>query len=354
MFGAAAFRFEDVEVLGFRIDLNQHGSDVEEALTKLIEPLNFHLTPGADTAGWAGAVSDFKYCPATCTIMLELLRYGQMKPRKPVPPLTLHDYESQHELLVRILVGRVDDDTAQARNPATFVPAVFVDNPWSKALGRDTLGYDKRMAMFCVMHKGTLSPLRSDGRLSADEEPEPLGSIKEIHLSTITGKDPAGETLLLKLDCPYQDFDDWATFDEIDPDLAWGAFPLAPIRWQQSDFDKREFRRSFALSVTTKTFKGFDSIQASPIGERRLHEEMPGQKTWITSRFAIDDGAQIARPSGIVELTLCANQAAPEAWCEILCKMLGIAPGESGTISLPSGSWYRMRCSMDLTVDDGL
>jgi hypothetical protein len=356
VFGSSSFRFDDVEILGFRVDLSEHCREVDEELTKLIEPLNFHRTPQRNISlSTTKAVSDFEYRHGTCTLMVELLRYGKMRPSEPAPPLTQEDYESQHELLTRILVGRVDDDTAQARDAATFVPAIFVDNAWSKALGRDCLGYDKRMAMFCVVDGGKPYRLQPDGRLSPKHKrPEPLGSVAEIHLSTTTGKDPTPETILLKLDCPYKELDDWGAFDDIDLNVAWGAFPLAPIRWQQRDFDKPEFRRSFARSVTTTALKGFDSIQASPIGEPRLQLELPEQMTWINSQFTIDNGAQVARPTGIVELTLYANQEAPEAWWQTLCKMLRIAPGKSRTISLPSGSWYRMRCSMDLTIDDGL
>ena len=73
-----------------------------------------------------------------------------MKARVPTAPLEVDDSQSQHELVVRLLVGRVDDDTAQAHAPAVYVPAIFVDNPWSKMLGRDAIGFDKRMAEFCV------------------------------------------------------------------------------------------------------------------------------------------------------------------------------------------------------------
>ena len=87
--------------------------------------------------------------------MVELLRYGKMKLRQPLPSLRKDDYQSQHELLVRLLVGRVDDDTSQARDAAAFVPIIFVDNPWSKVLGRGVQGFDKRMADFCVFEKGS-------------------------------------------------------------------------------------------------------------------------------------------------------------------------------------------------------
>ncbi len=91
---------------------------------------------------------DFRYRVATPTLLIELLRYNRMRSKDPAPPMRLDDSQSQHELVVRLLVGRVDDDTAQASDPAVYVPAIFVDNAWSKALGRDMLGYDKRMADF--------------------------------------------------------------------------------------------------------------------------------------------------------------------------------------------------------------
>ena len=52
-----------------------------------------------------------------------------------------------------VLVGRVDDDTAQAHDPAVFVPAIFVDNPWSKILGREVQGFDKRMADSALLER---------------------------------------------------------------------------------------------------------------------------------------------------------------------------------------------------------
>jgi hypothetical protein len=43
IFGAPAFRFENVEVLGFRVDLGAYGRDFARDLDRLIKPLNFHL-----------------------------------------------------------------------------------------------------------------------------------------------------------------------------------------------------------------------------------------------------------------------------------------------------------------------
>ena len=155
LFGPPAFRFEDVEVIGFRVDLGAYGRDFTPELERLVEPLNFHLK---DSPIW-----DFRYRAATPILLIELLRYGRMRLKSPSPPLVPQDYQSQHELVVRLLVGKVDDDAAQAHDPATYVPAIFVDNPWSKVVGRDVQGFDKRMASFCVPGRGGPVAVLPDG-----------------------------------------------------------------------------------------------------------------------------------------------------------------------------------------------
>jgi hypothetical protein len=81
---------------------------------------------------------------------------------------TILDYQSQHELVVRILVGRVDDDTTQARDAATYVPAIFADNPWSKTIGH--CGGLPSHGEFCAERDGKRIPLRPDGRLRGGDE----------------------------------------------------------------------------------------------------------------------------------------------------------------------------------------
>jgi hypothetical protein len=363
-FGPADFRFEDVEVLGFRIDLTKYSTGdnkhLDNELAELVKPLNFHLPADGDSQSTHSAVSDFQYRSASRTLMLELLRYGKMKLKNAPLPLTEKDFQSQHELVVRVLVGRVDDDTAQARDPATFVPTIFVDNPWSKVLARAVQGYDKRMADFCVLDdSNTLRPLRPDGRLLPDDkEPKPLASIAEIHLAKETKeaeiKEPSGH-ILLKLACPYQNIRnrDWDAFDKINPNLVFGAFPFPPIRWQQTDFDEAEYSRSFARSVLSKTPSEIQSIQVSPVGEKKLQQALKADTAWITGSFRFGDDLRVARPDGTVSLTFYAEKDAPAAW-KLLCKLLGINEGNSNSISFPSGSWYRIRCSMDFKGDNGL
>jgi hypothetical protein len=354
-FGVPAFRFEDVEVLGFRIDLGTYGRDFTRDLDRLIEPLNFHLAGPSGT----DAIWDFRYRAATRVLLVELLRYGRMKLRSPSPPMAVEDFQSQHELLVRLLVGRVDDDTAQAHSPALYVPAIFVDNPWSKVLGRDLQGFDKRMATFWARDAGGLAPLRPDGRVAGHSgagEPRPLGDVARVTLVDSTGApvDPDRPRTILDLDCSPANYEDWDAFDTIDLGLALNSLSLTGTRWRQSDFDAVEFRRSFARSAVTESLKGFRSIQVSPVTDRGL------EPAWITGTFVVDDDFRIARPSGIARLTFHAvenDRKAPTApaagpYWNLLCEMLG--DGRRADVSLPTGSWYRLLCSMDLSIDDGL
>lgn len=342
-FGVPAFRFEDVEVIGFRIDLG-HRPGLDEDLARLIEPLNFHLEP----AQGQDRISDFRYLPATRTVLVELLRYGRMKLKTQESPLTVLDYQSQHELLVRVLVGRVDDDTAQAHDPAIFVPAIFVDNPWSKVLGRDVQGFGKRMADFCIDEGSNIRPLRPDGCLPGEKQPRSLGSISSIRLvnRTSNAARPSGPPIL-DIDCSPETHSNWDAFRDVDLGLALGTFSLVDTRWRQTDFDRSEFRRAFARDAVRQALRGFRSVQVSPVGNRGL------DKTWITGAFTVDDHVRMVNPKGGARLTFRADPAAPGGWRNF-CEVLEIPEGESATHSFQTGSWYRLNFSMSMTVDDGL
>jgi hypothetical protein len=367
-FGTPAFRFEEVEVLGFRINLAELGRDVRSDLEALVRPLNFHLfepAMGNRNGGWRKASSDFRYRAATATLVIELLRYGRMRARVPAPPLAVDDSQSQHELLVRLLVGRVDDDSAQAHAPAVFVPAIFVDNPWSKALGRDAIGFDKRLADFFVRRgngpKSRLERLLPDGRLAtrtsspaaAEQRPEPLGDIRSINLVERTG---AGNGKpLIEFNFPSNEHTDPDALRSVDLNLALGTSALAGTRWRQSDFDAAEFRRSFASVAVADSLRALRTIQVAPVATRGGLKQ-----TWITGTLAMDDDLQAHLPSGVATIKLHAvppveqrrsAPSAPQAW-NMLCRMLG--DGTTAEVTLPTGSWYRLLCSMDLRIDDGL
>ena len=339
-FGLPFYRFEDVEALGFRIDL---GGASQDKYLELIRRLNFHLDQRLEPI-------DFQYRPATRILNLELLRYGKMKMMEPLAPLTDLDFQSQHELVIRVLVGRVDDDSAQGQDPATYVPAIFVDNSWSKALGRDVLGLDKRLAHFCVDDGTGLKSLAPNGRLPAHDTPEALASITEVRLAANTALS-ASDPRLMTLDCPYKTFDGWNDLQEIDLNLVYGPTSMFPFQWRQDDFEDAEFRRSFAQTAMVQSLYGFRSVQVSPVGEKALIDACRTESTWIKGTFSLVGPVEFAQPQGVVALTLHDAPAAPQAW-RIFCDLLG-AKDDQARLYLPTGSWYRMRCSMDLTLNDG-
>jgi hypothetical protein len=349
-FGVPAFRFDNVDIIGFRIDLDALVNNYKDKLARLIEPLNFHLKSAPAWAPDSGrnSITDFRYVPATGTVIIELLRYGKMRLQRPDLPLQVEDFQSQHELLVRVLVGRIDDDTVQAHDPAVFVPAIFVDNPWSKILGREVQGFDKHMADFCVFQNGKPTRLQPNGRVSGTADTRALVDIKRIDLVKTFGSQAAGATIPI-LDLSYPPGIEMSSeaFENIDLELALGGSSLSLTRWRQSDFTDPEFRRSFARSAVRRTLKGFRSIQVSPVGERAM------DKTWITGTFAVDDTVRFARPAGVVNLTLHDEPTAPEGW-RLLCDLVGVPNGGQKSLSFPTGNWYRMQCSMDLTIDNGL
>jgi len=359
-FGIPPFQFDDVEVLGFRLNLDELGVPDKTArarlLNKMVERLNFHFEPLGSTRGPGSPVirnpiPDFRYQVASSTIMVELLRYGKMRLKEATPPLRAHDYQSQHELVVRLLVGRVDEDAAQAHSPATFVPAIFVDNSWSKIVGRSVQGFDKWMADFCVSVDGRLERLRPDGRLSVkSERPEELASIKEIRLVDTTGKG-LGERIV-RLDCPFDQDGNWGAFQRIDLRLASQSSSPVPLRWGQDDIRDAAFRRSFARSVIPDSIRKLRSIQVSPIGEEGLLEKWKAETTLIEGTFIADELPQMVIPNSTATLILRSETTAPTAW-KTMCSLFGIAEGDEDSISLVPGNWYRMRCSLELKIRDG-
>jgi hypothetical protein len=254
-------------------------------------------------------------------------------------------------LVVRLLVGRVDEDAAQAHSPATFVPAIFVDNSWSKIVGRSVQGFDKWMADFCVSVDGRLERLRPDGRLSVkSERPEELASIKEIRLVDTTGKG-LGERIV-RLDCPFDQDGNWGAFQRIDLRLASQSSSPVPLRWGQDDIRDAAFRRSFARSVIPDSIRKLRSIQVSPIGEEGLLEKWKAETTLIEGTFIADELPQMVIPNSTATLILRSETTAPTAW-KTMCSLFGIAEGDEDSISLVPGNWYRMRCSLELKIRDG-
>jgi hypothetical protein len=325
-----------MELLGFRVDLPPPTRDTIDDIAQLVRPLNFHLYPRAPT------IEDFEYRLATRSIIVELIRYGKMKYGADAGPLSKDTYMSQHELLVRVLVGRVDQGASQARDAATYVHSIFVDNPTSKAVGREMQGYPKLLAAFCeTTGTGELRALPQNSQA-------PLSSISALVRATrFAGTPDPNASRVLELSYSVPQFDD--DFIALDDALFSGIDSLAGFPWRHSDFDDPAFRKSFARDVVNNGLRRARSVQVIPV-EKVGHQP----QTWLRGTYALTD-IRFQQPAGIATLKFLADQEtarlAPN-WNALCCLFTEL----SGTsaINLSSGNWYRVRCNMDLTINDGL
>ncbi|MEN9631189.1 MAG: hypothetical protein RJA10_4417 [Pseudomonadota bacterium] len=335
-FTPTGFRFDDVELFGFRIDLPQEDRS-QRLLEVMLDRLNFHRLPHAQRPGWGSQA--FRFRPASLSVAVELLRYGRMYWGEDPRPRHLwpadEPYTSQHELLLRILVGRVDDASVQACDPALYVPAIFVDNPWSKLIGRELQGFKKRLASFCVDGQ----PLALDGFLPGQTERMPLAKVNRVCALDAIGGTPGKPLLELELPPSADDGRPWVDLGDVVLDTARDAWRSA--RWRQRHFADEEFRREFARDVLTQRVDRLQSIQVTPVDLRGL------PSAWITGTFGFDE-LQAVQPDGVATLTLGDGGGdCPQAW-GLLTSLL---PG--GRVSLPTGDWYHARGSMRMTIGRG-
>jgi len=324
-----------MELLGFRVDLPPATPDTIDDLARLVHPLNFHLHPRAPT------IEDFEYRLATRSIIVELIRYGKMKYDADAGPLSKDTYMSQHELLVRMLVGRVDQGASQARDAATYVHSIFVDNPTSKAVGREMQGYPKLLAAFCeTTETGELRALSQSSQA-------PLSSISALVRATRFAGPASSASRVLELSYSVPQFDD--DFITLDDALFSGIDSLAGFPWRHSDFDDPAFRRSFARDVVNDGLRRARSVQVIPV-VKVGHQP----QTWLRGTYALTN-IRFQQPAGIAPLRFLADddtaRCAPN-WKD-LCRLFTELSGTS-VINLASGNWYRVRCNMDLTINDGL
>jgi hypothetical protein len=336
-FATPAFRFRDVFSVGFRIDLDGFAEEADAMLDELIEPLNFHVVDaGIDRRR---SITPFRFQAASRTIVVELLQYTKMISPE-APGLTPDDFTSQHELVVRILVGRVDDDSAQARSPAVYVPAIFVDNPWSKVFGRELLGYDKYLAHFCTGDDGK-QIVSMAGTFGG--APSQVSAIRTLRVAPRIDDRPASQgAQLIQIQCPASALADLRFLRPAVTGVSSDLRATGP--WTQWDFELPEFRRSFARTVLGDGFLNFASVQRVPVDNRGL------PPTLITGMYSLDD-VEVAFPAGIATLTFPnppseLTDAFPPPWAR-LCRLLSRQP-----VALPTGDWYCLRCSMDLAIDE--
>lgn len=333
---ATGFRFEDVELYGFRIDLREHGEDADRALEQMVTALNsFHTRVTDPKTGLPGKEerldTAFRYRAASRTVVIELLRYGKMLLGETPWPGASEPFTAQHELLLRVLVGRVDDNTTQARDPAVFVPAIFVDNPLSKLIGRELQGFKKQLASFV---DGANQPLSIDGFCGADPVRRPLADVTKVLLTDRPGDPGDNRSPILEITWP-------ARAAQADESESFETLPSEQYatRWRQDDFDDVEFRRAFAGNVLAEGWNHFRSLQVGPVDTR----QMP--KAWIGGRCTLRD-VRASFPVGIVTLTLGNNKNLTPAWQQLHEQF-----GRDREVALPSGAWYHIRCSLDLRLE---
>ena len=390
-YGTPESIFRHVEVLGFRLDIPSEdtlsratGSEARQAgkLFELISPLNFHLDPRGYNDS---ARPDFYYRPATSGLTIELLRYGRMSMAKASGDLTAEDFQSQHELLVRLVVGRVDEDSAQAQEVATFVPALFVDNTWSKFLGRKFMGLDKRLAFFCARDGEDSVPLSPRDAAEWEEgggrpKPRSLAEIAQVCLAQrvlpelrdgmaagdASALEEARRRILtaapaaLEIACDPDLIDDWDRFELAPTDAVLRRSPIAPRRWRQDDFEDGEVRRDFARAAAAGSTGSFLGIQSAPIGEKGLRAAWKKEATWITGRYKMAGSAMLARPRGVITIKLHRLEGNPVEGWDRLCDLLNVpketSDGGPGflSVTLGPGSWYRLLYDMDLSLENGL
>lgn len=328
--GSSASWFRNIEVLGARLEVPRFQSpapanDVmaqkeqqtqEQKFYGLIEPLNFHLPKGAESDLPDFLRPDFHYRPATTAITIELLRYGRMGILEDMEGMTSEDFQSQHELMVRAVVGRIDQDAAQGQDPSTFVPAIFVDNTWSKFIGRHFNGLDKRLAHFCIDESGDegrsgersrqrgearkVVPLSPADAADIRENAPPLHRIVQVRLASWMLPETAGSLddpvdgaplieapaataaalvdkererlaklgpVLYELECDPEFIKGWDDFKAAPSDAILGTSPLAVRPWRQEDFEDPEVRRDFARAAGGGVADAFYGVQASPLIE---------------------------------------------------------------------------------------
>src|SRR5690606_13684666 len=129
---APTYEFHDVELTGFRVPASL------ACLRALVdEQLN---NPFPERT--------YRYEPASHSIIIECLDYGSMLAAHAPPGFRSGDSTSQRELIFRVLVGRVNDGSGIAREPALFCPFLYVDSSWSLLSGREVIGYPKAIARF--------------------------------------------------------------------------------------------------------------------------------------------------------------------------------------------------------------
>jgi hypothetical protein len=133
-----------------------------------------------------------------------------------------------------------------------------------------------------------------------------------------------------------------------------GGLPGLGLPWRQSDFSDPEFRRSFARDVMAARFSEFRSIQTVPVSD--VGNDLP--RSWVQGRFTLVR-PRFSSSDGLARLRFAAPPSSPYAWRKLVdllahTGLLDAGAPAGGWLTVAPGDWYRVRCDIDLLIDDGL
>jgi hypothetical protein len=289
---------------------------------------------------------NFRYRVATAEVIIEYLEYKKMRSTASETQCrTRDDYSRQYELVVRLLVGKTEEDSATATEPRVFCPILFVDNWASMVSGREMMGLWKRMAVF-------------DPPILESNDPGPdKVSLKVKQANRLEA--------VLEIEYPFQP--ESATESTSLKDLrgsdARGVFP-----WVQEDFSgSTEFRSNFARDWMKVSGEKFFTVQ-------RVWLPRPGDapyRQWVEAEYSIR-GFKIAQPAGSASLTFgqffdlelakllttdteLGNLSNDESGIQAdgtisLARLLGL--GDVQTITVQGAGWYEATGSFEARVLD--
>lgn len=315
------FVFAGVSIVGFKLS-----ADLGRLQTLCDKFLNADKNQG------------FQYRPASSQVIMEILNYRSMRPSGPpdvwVDPrdwLRASDNVTQKELVFRILVGKVDDDRAEATDPAVFCPFILVTTPWSVVSGREVIGFPKFFAHFF-----------SSGEGGIPEDVEDVASVSAITNwgGSESTDSAAGSSAVVTIDYVGRDASEVPVpLPELAASMMRGILP-----WDQEDFAPLdEFRRRFAGDWLNLRQSGFRMIQLKQVRASE-HPELACYIEIVEGEYEVSNLA-LAFPSGSVTIGI-----APDSSLKI-CEELGLSPGAH---IVTAGNWYRAECNFSLRMLDPL
>lgn len=282
--GPPPYRFENVDIFGFKLPVRN-----PEKLRRYCESvLNFE-----------GDDQGFKYKVATDFVVVELLEYGSMRfdrSGKRAAWQRESDRVAQNELVIRVLVGKVEDDSGAATEPKVFVPVIFVDNAWSVVCGREVIGFPKLLAKF---EKSESGDAKHGG---AEAKPlDGLMTVKSVSMRRPPGQENAAVSAYTKVISVSYPNSAVRLQSEV------GTSPRAleagggPFNWVQGDFEMPEFTRSFVREWFEMGATRFRNIQVKQIKDWKNPSEALFAQ--LIESESVIDRLSVGFPEGVAEIT---------------------------------------------------